>query len=265
MNELEYKMIDVLKHLRDECGCIQIKAEFEAEGTRMSELMRLKDITSMLGLPIVMKIGGVESVTDVYNCLQIGVASIVAPMVETPYALHKYAHMIEHMIAPDNAADIDFYFNMETITGYRNFPAMMEAEQDVKHIDGVTIGRVDLAGSMALDRAAVDSEEFFSMCRDTFRMARNRGLKCGLGGAISERSIGFIRRLADEGLIDKFETRKVVFDVAAVRNGAGIFRAALDFELQWLKSKRRFYSGVRREDEARIAMLEKRLSDTSGC
>ena len=65
------------------------------------ELMRLKDITSTLGLPIIMKIGGVESVTDVYNCLQIGVASIVAPMVETPYALRKYAHMIEHMIAPD--------------------------------------------------------------------------------------------------------------------------------------------------------------------
>ena len=33
--------------------------------------------------------------------------------------------------------------------------------------------------------------------------------------------------------------------------------------LQWLKSKRRFYSGVRREDEARIAMLETRLSATS--
>ena len=263
MNELEYKMIDVLKYLRDECGCVQIKAEFEAEGARMSELMRLKDITSGLGLPIVMKIGGVESVTDVYNCLQIGVASIVAPMVETPYALHKYAHMIAHMIAPDNAADIDFFFNMETITGYRNFSAMMAATEDLEYVDGVTIGRVDLAGSLALDRAAVDSEEFFGICRDTFRMAREKGLKCGLGGAISERSVEFIRRLSAEGLIDKFETRKVVFSADAVEHGPRIFHAALDFELQWLKSKRRFYSGVRREDEARIAMLESRLSATS--
>lgn len=261
MNELEYKMMDALKLLRDECGCVQIKAEFESEGTRMSELMRLKDITSALGLPIIMKIGGVESVTDVYNCLQIGVASIIAPMVETPYALHKYAHMISHMIAPDNAADIDFFFNMETVTGYRNFSSMMAAEEDLKQIDGVTIGRVDLAGSLGLDRAAVDSEEFFAMCRDTFRMAREKNLKCGLGGAISERSVGFIRRLADEKLIDKFETRKVVFLADAVKIGPRIFRAALDFELQWLKSKRRFYSGVRREDEARIAMLEKRLSE----
>ena len=258
MNELEYRMIEVLKELRDECGCVQIKAEFEAEGTRMSELMRLKDITSTLGLPIIMKIGGVESVTDVYNCLQIGVASIIAPMVETPYALHKYAHMIEHMIAPDNAADIDFFFNMETITGYRNFPAMM-ASPDVKHLDGVTIGRVDLAGSMGTDRSAVDSEEFFAICADTFRMAREKGLKCGLGGAISGRSVEFVSRLRGEGLIDKFETRKVVFSSDAVKHGEKIFRKALDFELQWLKSKRRFYSGIRREDEARIAMLEERL------
>ena len=125
MNILEREMIDTLKCLRDECGCFQIKAEFEAEGARMSELMRLKDITSCVDLPIIMKIGGVESVTDVYNCLQIGVASIIAPMVETPFALKKYVHVIRDMVAPDNAEDIDFYFNMETITGYRNFQAMM--------------------------------------------------------------------------------------------------------------------------------------------
>ena len=86
MNLLEREIVEVLKYLRDECGCFQIKAEFEAEGTRMVELMRLKDLTAALGLPIIMKIGGVESVTDVYNCLEVGVASIIAPMVETPFA-----------------------------------------------------------------------------------------------------------------------------------------------------------------------------------
>ena len=75
MNLLEREIVEVLKYLRDECGCFQIKAEFEAEGTRMVELMRLKDLTATLGLPIIMKIGGVESVTDVYNCLEVGVAS----------------------------------------------------------------------------------------------------------------------------------------------------------------------------------------------
>ena len=119
----------------------------------------------------------------------------------------------------------------------------------------------DLAASGVISFSDVQDAEmqFFGICRDTFRMAREKGLKCGLGGAISERSVGFIRRLSTEGLLDKFETRKVVFSADAVEHGPRIFRAALDFELQWLKSKRRFYSGVRREDEARIAMLEQRL------
>jgi len=258
MNKLEYQMIDVLKCLRDECGCIQIKAEFEAEGTRMAELMRLKDVTSQVGLPIIMKIGGVESVTDVYNCLQIGVASIIAPMVETPYALFKYSNMIEKMIAPDNAADIDFFFNLETITGYQNFQAMMDSPA-LKFIDGVTIGRVDLSGSMNKDRSEVNSDLFFEICRNTFRMARGKKLQTGLGGAISVKSADFIRRLNQEHLIDKFETRKVVFQAGAVELGPKIFTTALDFELQWLKSKRRFYSGIKSEDETRIAMLEQRL------
>lgn len=259
MNVLEKEIIETLKCLRDECGCFQIKAEFEAEGTRMSELMRLKDITSSVGLPIIMKIGGVESVTDVYNCLQIGVDSIIAPMVETPFALHKYANMIDKMIAPDNAADIDFYFNMETITGYRNFSAMMEMP-DLKFIDGVTIGRVDLAGSMGESRDQVDSEKFYKICSDVFRMARAKNLGCGLGGAVSGKSIDFIKRLNSEKLIDKFETRKVVFHAEAVEKGREILKKALLFELQWLKSKRRFYSGIKKEDENRIAMLEERFN-----
>lgn len=202
MNVLEKEMIGVLRSLRDDCGCIQIKAEFEAEGARMSELMRLKDITSAVGLPIIMKIGGVESVTDVYNCLQIGVASIIAPMVETPYALTKYANMIETMIAPDNAADIEFYFNMETITCYQNLDAMLEISK-IGNIQGVTVGRVDLAGSMGCGRSEVDSERFFEICRNTFVKTRAKGLKNTLGGAISARSRDFLQRLTQMGLIDK--------------------------------------------------------------
>ena len=102
MNVMEHEMIDILTALKG-MGCVKVKAEFEAEGTRMEELMRLKDVTCAVGLPIVMKIGGAESVTDVYHCLSVGVASIVAPMVETPYALYKYEKMIDTMVAKDNA------------------------------------------------------------------------------------------------------------------------------------------------------------------
>ena len=41
MNLLEKDMLTVLKSLRDDFGVIGIKAEFEAEGTRLDELLRL--------------------------------------------------------------------------------------------------------------------------------------------------------------------------------------------------------------------------------
>ena len=77
---------------------------------------------------------------------------------------------------------------------------------------------------------------------------------------LASKSIDFITRLNQDKLIDKFETRKVVFHADAVEYGEKIFRKALEFELLWLKSKRRYYSGIKAEDENRIAMLEERLN-----
>ena len=57
MNKNEYEMLEVLKELKNEYGVYEIKAEFEAEGSRMEEMMRLKDVTTKLDLPIILKIG----------------------------------------------------------------------------------------------------------------------------------------------------------------------------------------------------------------
>ena len=35
--------------------------------------MRLKDVTEKVNLPIILKIGGVEAITDIYNALSLGV------------------------------------------------------------------------------------------------------------------------------------------------------------------------------------------------
>ena len=60
--------------------------------------------------------------------------------------------------------------------------------------------------------------------------------------------------------MDKFETSKVGFPAESAKYGDKAILKSIEFELKWLVSKRRFYSGIKAEDEIRIAMLEKRLS-----
>ena len=57
--------------------------------------MRLKDVTSFVGLPIIIKIGGVEAVTDIYEALSLGVGGIIAPMSETAFSTSKFLDAID--------------------------------------------------------------------------------------------------------------------------------------------------------------------------
>ena len=259
MNVLERKMIDVLKTLKNEFGVYEIKCEFEAEGSRMEELMRLKDLTSAVGLPIILKTGGVEAVTDVYNAMALGTKGIIAPMAQTPFALSKFLNVIDNFIPEDNREDIEFAFNLETITAFQHLDEMLKLPK-INLLQGMTIGRVDLIGSMALERSEIDSDHVLDICHTAFAKAREAGLSTGLGGGISTNTLNFISSLNEKNLIDKFETRKVVFHADAVKYGEKAILKAIEFELGWLESKERYYSRVKSEDTSRIEMLRKRLA-----
>ncbi len=259
MNALEREMVEVLKKLKNEYGVVEIKAEYENEGSRQDELMRLKDVASSVDLPIIIKIGGVEAITDIYNAITLGVHGIIAPMAETKFAVSKFTNAIETFVAEDNREDIEFAFNVETITGYDNLDEILSLK-NLNVLSGVTIGRVDFTASMDKDRNFVDSEEMLNYCINVFEKSRAKGLKCGLGGAISSNSADFIKTLVSQNLIDKYETRKIVYDKDAISNIENGILAGVEFELLWLKSKRRYYNKIKIEDEKRIEMLQKRLN-----
>ena len=126
MNLLEQKMLAVLKSLRDDYGVIGIKAEFEAEGTRIDELMRLIEIVRKLNLKLGIKIGGCEAVRDLIEAKQFGVDYVIAPMVETPYAMQKYVDAKNKVFNLDERADVDFLVNIETYTGLDNSSKMID-------------------------------------------------------------------------------------------------------------------------------------------
>ena len=259
MNVLEYEMIDLLKKLKSEYGVFEIKAEYENEGSRQVELLRLKDVANAAGLPIILKIGGVEAVTDMYEALSLGARGIIAPMAETGFAAKKFIDAIDTFVAEDNRKDIEFAINIETITAYKNIDEIL-ANKKIKLLSGITIGRVDFTGSMGKDRGFVNSDEMLKYCTEIFQKCRAIGLKTALGGAISTDSIDFIKKLVAQNLVDKYETRKLVYKKDGIKSIAEGLAEGIKFELLWLKSKRRYYHRIKDEDEKRITMLEERVA-----
>ncbi len=261
MNQLELQMSPLLNTLKSRYGAKEIKAEFEAEGSRIGEMMRLKDVTSASRLPIIVKIGGAEAITDIQHALAIGVAGIVAPMVESAFAVSKYINAIRSSIPDDDQSSIEFAINIETITAIENLDRIL-ALPDIDLLGSVTVGRVDLVGSMGLPRDQIDSPEVNRIVTDVFERCQNHGMKTALGGGISSRTLPFIDTLVMRGLLSKFETRKVVFASESIRHGEEAIQCAIEFELLWLKRKQAHYTRISREDSSRIEMLTERLART---
>lgn len=258
MNQIENRMVDVLLDLKENHHVIGVKAEFEAEGTRMEEALRLKDVVSRAGLDLTVKVGGCEALLDMYNARAIGVTHLVGPMVETPFALKKYLGAVRLAFPPEEREQVSFLVNIETIDAVRNFGRMLELPE-IGELDGIVLGRVDLTGSIGKNREYVNSPEILGIAKDVLGRAKARGMQCVVGGGVSKETVPFIRELPP-GIVDRYETRKVIFSCpGALSDGYadGILKA-VGFELMWLKNKRGYYEMIFREDEHRIEMLEAR-------
>lgn len=251
------EIIEKLKSLKSE-GVFEIKAEFEAEATRLPELSKLKDLTAEAGLPLILKIGGVEAITDMYMALDIGVSTIVAPMAETAYAVQKFIDAVKVLEAKGATEGCEFAINVETIGCYENLDRIL-ALPEIGKLAGVTFGRVDFAGSLGHSRDFVNSEEMFDYVVTVFKKCREAGLKTALGGAIDSKCLDFVARLVKMDLLDKYETRKIVFAPDCIHKGEALMKSAVEFEYMWLSYKRAYHLSAADEDLKRLQMIEARL------
>jgi 4-hydroxy-2-oxoheptanedioate aldolase len=256
MNKLEREMTALLNDLKANYHVTGIKAEFEAEGTRLEEAMRLKDVTATAGLGLNIKIGGCEAIKDMLDAVSLGAERIIAPMVETPYALKKFIKAAQ-LVYRDSIEHVDLLVNIETVTAYKNFAEMLKIPE-IKYLNGIVIGRVDMVGSLDLSRDAINSKQVLDITAELAERAKEKDLSVVVGGGVSVDSLPFFQALP-AGCLDRFETRKVIFNCpAAMNNPEEAFIKAVKFELMWLNNKRAYYSAIAREDEDRIVMMENR-------
>jgi hypothetical protein len=247
------KLIVVLNELK-ELGCCGIKLSFEDEGALFNEAVTMRKLTAQVDVGLSIKIGGCEAKRDIVDCIDLDCDTIVAPMIESEFALKKFLK------------SLDFYkcdkkkgFNLETIAAYNK---LEELSIEFNKVDFVTIGRVDFVSSMNRDRSFVDTEEMYEKVKKVFEVAREKKILCYLGGAISIQSKKFIENLIQEKLIDKFETRYIIYDVHQIdfNNFEKLLYLGNVFEVEWLKYVSSRYLSHGNKDVARIKMIEERIA-----
>lgn len=255
MNIIEKRMLDILKQMRDEDDIVAVKAEFEAEGSRNDELVMLNEIIFRADMNLYIKIGGCEAITDLNRCKCLGAKGIMAPMIETPFAMQKFVGAADKVYG-NQKEDIEWIINAETKTCHANLDDILM--QGAGFLKTVSIGRVDLSSSMGIDRSEINGSAVYDVTRDIAVRSKQVGYIVNFGGGISFDAIPFICNLYP--LNDRFETRKIVFRASNDKNALQRkILHAMEFEALYLQNKCNYYDGMANEDKARMEMMQKRI------
>ena len=248
------RMLEILKELKRNYGMLAVKAEFEAEGSRLDELIMLDELVNRADVDLFIKIGGCEAIRDLDQCKLLGATGIMAPMIETPFAMKKFKNAA-NKVYKDQIDQIEWIINTETITCLNNIEGILDEGKGF--LNTIAIGRVDLSASMNLDRKDIDCDTMHKAVNTFAVAAKTRNLKVGIGGGVSTDSLGGI--LSHRKNIDKFETRKIVFSINneeyVLSQGLVL---AMEFEILYLQYKCEFYGDMANEDLSRLKMLEDR-------
>lgn len=255
MNVQQQKMLDILRELKEVHGVYAIKAEFEAEGARKDELIGLRELILKADLNFIIKIGGCEAVHDMDQCKLLGATGVMAPMIETPFAMTKFISAAKRVYG-EEMSDIEWIINAETKTCLANYPDIIQAGKDF--LKTVTVGRSDLSASMGIARKDIETQPVFDATHKLLTMSHEAGFTTNFGGNIGIESIPFIIRMSS--IADRFETRKVVvrMNTDEQKLKKAIARA-LEFELMYLMNKSACYDAMAKEDAQRIIRMQNQI------
>lgn len=191
-----------LQHLTRSAQIAALKSGTEVEDMSFEEIAVLRQLSKEI-VPLVIKIGGPEARQDIRNCIKHDVDMILAPMVETVYALTNFVETAVSIIEEKESNHIQLAFNLESKTAYSNLDAMIQSRAFAM-LSQVTIGRGDLSKSMHL---AVDDDEVTRVTISALkRLSRNR-VTTSVGGGLTVKNIPSMAATLPS---DRFNTRHIV-------------------------------------------------------
>ncbi len=251
------KIINSLRELK-KYNISAVKQSLEDEGVSQEDLILMRKITKQTRLDLNVKIGGCEAKNDIYFCEWLKVQGIVAPMVESTYALKKFLQTI----TKKNKQKL--YINLESIQAFNNIDKILN-NQNLKKLSGVVIGRSDLAGSLNLEKKEVDSKKIFNLVSKILKKIKKKKLLVKMGGSLTVNSKEFIKKLYEKKLVDRVETRNIEIKLneRVLNNFKFIIDSIFKFELEWLKYKQKLQKRrkikLKNDNLERIQILKRRF------
>ena len=229
MEEAEIKLLKILEELKEKYFVKSIKLEFEAEGTTFKEAEFLKKLADKTSLELTVKIGGCEAVRDIIDTKKLQADNIIAPMIESEFALKKFVKAVNNVYEKNELSEKKLFINIESLCGYKNFEEITYSEE-FKETEGIILGRSDMARSLGLNKDKVNSSEIYEIAKKLSLKMKEMNKKFVVGGGVFDESVVFFKNLH------------------------GI-KKAIEFEKEWLQTKQKFFS-FSNEDIKRLLMLK---------
>lgn len=263
MNSLEKRMYDSLHEMKESYKLSWIKVSFEDEWLNMDQAQTVSSIAYKAGVDVSMKIGGAEAKRDIRDAKILGVQKVIAPMIESEYAMKKFMDAVSKIYGKDEIDDTDFLINIETITWFQAAKAMLNSPHAEK-LSGIVLWRSDFVWSMWKDKSFVNSDEMYNIASELANLCKQTDKKFFVGGNVNAKSIEFFKKLKDIHL-DGLETRNVIFnsDVLNLDDVETAITQALKFELLLLQVKNRIYETMISDDSRRIEDIKSRFTKKS--
>jgi hypothetical protein len=231
-----------------------LKGSFEDEGLTFDEVQILSAVARQHNLSLAFKIGGCEAKSDISQAANLGAKCVVAPMVESVFAVTKFIDAVKQY---DDVFE-EININIETVTAANNAAAILKEHQD--NIKGVVVGRTDLSLSLGLTKGDVDSPEVMGYVEKVLKEAKSYGLVTTMGGSVSINSIPCIIDMHKKGLLDRFETRKVIIEASSEEKVLEEqIREAMKIEIDFLERSEKNSSTSASNALLRIQAIKKRI------
>ncbi len=242
---------NILKDLIYSNTLYGLKIEFEAQGASLDEVIFLNNLAKKYDVNFSVKISGAEAIRDLNDIKNLNLHTIIAPLIESPYALEKFVNSVDK-IYQNNSPKLEI--NVESIMGFKNLDEIINSEK-FKRLYGVKIGRTDLANSMGLNREFVNSDDVFAIVEKISSKIASEGLNLTLGGGVDIKTLEFTKKMP---YLTQIETRNVILNLNNFDNLPRAIELSHKFEIALIENKEKFGIKLDKNDLERIKILSTR-------